>query len=126
MYEQMIAHCLKLSFIQVIAFGLILAVAIELFTVWSRFGLGLQSSRDTEFIGILTFGIRVHHGYVGVLLIAFACTLIANMGVRNAMMMVGIGLVASDLIHHFLVLWPITGSPEFDLLYKSSRWNAEH
>jgi hypothetical protein len=30
---------------------------------------------------------------------------------------VAIGLVISDIIHHFLVLWPVTGSPEFDLRY---------
>jgi hypothetical protein len=28
-------------------------------------------------------------------------------------------LIASDLIHHFLVLWPLTGSPHFDLTYPS-------
>lgn len=30
---------------------------------------------------------------------------------------VGVGLLSSDLIHHFLVLWPMTGSPDFDLVY---------
>jgi len=26
-------------------------------------------------------------------------------------------LFLSDIVHHFLVLWPITGNPEFDLFY---------
>jgi hypothetical protein len=26
-------------------------------------------------------------------------------------------LIFSDLAHHFIVLWPITGSPEFDIIY---------
>ena len=30
---------------------------------------------------------------------------------------VGIGLFVSDMIHHFVVLWIITGNPQFDLLY---------
>ena len=32
-------------------------------------------------------------------------------------LVIGIALVASDLVHHFLVLWPIVCSPEFDLFY---------
>jgi hypothetical protein len=27
-------------------------------------------------------------------------------------------LIASDVIHHFAVLWPIEGSPEFDIWYQ--------
>jgi hypothetical protein len=30
---------------------------------------------------------------------------------------IGIGLFISDMIHHFVVLWIITGNPQFDLLY---------
>jgi hypothetical protein len=26
-------------------------------------------------------------------------------------------LLASDLVHHFVVLWLLTGSPQFDLFY---------
>ena len=33
------------------------------------------------------------------------------------MVIVGLALIKSDLIHHFLVLWPITGRHEFDLVY---------
>ena len=34
-----------------------------------------------------------------------------------ALWILAIGLVVSDLVHHFLVLWPLTGSPQFDLFY---------
>ena len=117
MYQQIVSHCSKLSFSQVLAFALIFAAGAELLTVWGRFGLGVQSTRDTGLLGLLTFGIRIHHGYIGLLLIVIAWGVIPNLGIRNALLMIGIGLVASDLVHHFLVLWPITGSPEFDLLY---------
>ncbi|MEY3460173.1 MAG: hypothetical protein RL215_3330, partial [Planctomycetota bacterium] len=30
---------------------------------------------------------------------------------------VGGGLLVSDLVHHFVVLWLLTGSPQFDLFY---------
>jgi hypothetical protein len=113
----MIDHCSKLSFIQVLLFGLCLAVGFELITVGMRFGLGLQSTRDTGVLAAFTLGIRVHHGYFGLLLIGIAWAAIGNAGLRNAMLIVGVGLLVSDLVHHFLVLWPITGSPEFHLVY---------
>ena len=33
------------------------------------------------------------------------------------MMTIGLAMIVSDLMHHFLVLWPITGDPKFDLVY---------
>ena len=117
MYQQVVAHCSTLSVLQLLIFALLFALGVELLTAWGRFGLGVQATRDTGLLGLMTFGIRIHHGYIGLLLLLIAWGLIPNVGVRNALLMVGIGLVASDLMHHFLVLWPITGSPEFDLFY---------
>jgi hypothetical protein len=103
---------------KVLACGLLLACVVELLTVFARFGLGLESTRDTSAVSSLTFGIRVHHGYFGVLLAAAALSWPwGRPGIRNLMLMLGAALVASDLVHHFLVLWPITGSPQFDLFY---------
>ncbi len=96
--------------------GLGLALLIELVTVGFRFGLGMESTRDTGFMARLTFGWRIHHGYVGALLLALAPGL-APGRLRGAAVVLGIGLLVSDLVHHFLVLWPITGSPQFDLRY---------
>jgi len=31
--------------------------------------------------------------------------------------MIGLALVLSDHIHHFIVLWYFVGSPQFDLFY---------
>jgi hypothetical protein len=117
MWNRMISHCAALSVMQVVLFGLVLALGIESVTVWLRFGLGLESTRDSAILSGLTFGVRIHHGYLGLLLIVTALSMVRNPGIRNAVLMIGIGLVASDVAHHLLVLWPITGSPQFDLLY---------
>jgi len=82
-----------------------------------RFGMGLQSTRDTGLIGYLTFNIRIHHGYVGLLMLVVAWLWPQPLLLRNALVIIGGGCLVSDLVHHFLVLWPVTGSPEFDLVY---------
>jgi hypothetical protein len=96
--------------------GLVLAGIIELVTIFFRFGLGMESTRDTTWIAAWTFGLRIHHGYPGLLLLLIGAML-APGGKRNLALIIGTGLLVSDLAHHFLVLWPITGSPHFDLWY---------
>ncbi len=100
---------------------MVLAAILELLTVALRFGLQLESTRDTaSTIGRITFGIRIHHGYCGAVLILLAWGLsqthprLARVGY-----VLGWALVISDAVHHLLVLWPITGSPQFELFYPS-------
>lgn len=100
----------------VVLVGLVLGVLIELVTVAARFGLGLRSTRETGFLAAYTFGLRIHHGYVGVLLLLAAWP-IRRPEFRRWLVVAGLALVVSDLLHHFAVLWPLTGSPEFDLVY---------
>lgn len=96
--------------------GIAFAFVCELFTVILRFGFKLQSTRDTQLLAELTFGYRIHHGYLGVamLLVSFV---LSHSALRNLMIIIGLGLLISDAIHHLVVLWLITGSPEFDLRY---------
>lgn len=96
--------------------GLALALAFEAVTLAARFGAGLQSTRDTGFLAAWTFGLRIHHGYLGLVLLVLRGRLPAWRARRGATIL-GIGLLVSDLVHHFLVLWPLTGSPQFDLFY---------
>lgn len=105
----------SLSIGQTIIAGLILAILVELLTIWVRFGLRLRATQHTRPIARLTFGIRVHHGYPGVLLLLVAFFLPPAW--QHAAIILGLALAVSDLLHHFAVLWPITGSPEFDLTY---------
>ena len=96
----------------------VLALLFETITLTLRFGLDLQSTRDTEFIGHYTGGLRIHHGYIGVLMLMVSP--VTPRSWRVWLWRIGGALIASDLAHHFLVLWPLTGSPEFDLVYPAS------
>ena len=101
---------------QAVLLGLVAAVGIEAVTCLLRFGFGLHAERETVWIAQFTFGYRIHHFCLGVLML-IAAALVPSRGWRNLLVVVGIGLVASDMIHHFAVLWPITGSPEFRFRY---------
>lgn len=100
----------------------VLTTVFEIFTCILRYGCRLESTRDTaSTIGRMTCGLRIHHSYVGAVMILMACWLwdrhrrLAWWGLA-----IGLGLFFSDVIHHFLVLWPIEGSPQFDLWYPGS------
>jgi hypothetical protein len=102
--------------------GILIAITIELLTIYFRFGLDLQSSRDTAFIAGFTGGIRIHHGYIGMLLLLISFSSLAQAkfyrySIKSCLYAFGIGLILSDLCHHFVVLWIATGSPQFDLVY---------
>ena len=102
----------------IIVRSLVLTVLIEGITVFFRFGLGMESTRDTaSVVSPLTFGLRIHHGYLGIILLALTCILLKAQTSKAWLIPVSISLILSDLIHHFLVLWPIVGSPQFDLTY---------
>ena len=109
----------KQSYRDVLCWSLGLTFLIELVTVVLRFGLKLDSTRDTaSTIGRLTFGIRIHHGYCGLALMLVAYLLFSRYPqLARWGLIIGLALLLSDLIHHFLVLWPLTGSPHFDLTY---------
>jgi len=119
--------------------GLFLALLLEALTCFARFGLDLQSTRDTPFMAKFTFGIRIHHSYPGLIMLVlaifsnkpyankikaeqvstvpyFSC-LGHRQTVHEWLVLFGISLLVSDFIHHFLVLWIITGHHEFDLTY---------
>jgi hypothetical protein len=112
-----ILHVLEnLTLSQALVYGLLLALVIELITAGLRFGLDLQATRDTATLGKYTFGFRIHHGYIGLLLVIISL-LPDHTGISRLLLIVGIGLLVSDLVHHFLVLWPITGSHDFHIRY---------
>ena len=91
----------------------------EVVTLVLRFGFSLESTRDTaSTVGVLTAGLRVHHSYLGMLLLPAAAWLPRRAtGLERKLAGIAGGLVCSDLVHHFLVLWLLTGSPQFDLFY---------
>ena len=80
---------------------LVLTVLLELLTCLGRFGFKMRA-RDWK------WPVRIHHGYVGILLIlVFAF-------VRNDwLLIIGSALLFSDALHHFVVLRTTVGSSEF-------------
>jgi hypothetical protein len=116
MFNKVLSYCASLSLWKVLGHGLILAIVLEAITVVLRFGFKLESTRDTTMIGTMTFGLRVHHGYIGLFLAPLAWCF--PLGLRHALWIIAIGLIFSDLAHHFIVLWYFTGSPQFDIFYR--------
>ena len=116
MFRNLLAFVGRLSFRRVLFLGLFCAVAIEALTAALRFGLDLQVTRDTRPVGTFTFGLRIHHSYLGLLLVP-AALWVRHRSLRNLLLIVAIGLFLSDMFHHFFVLWLLTGSPRFDLFY---------
>ena len=96
-----------------------LTAAVELLTVVLRFGFRLEAQKHCAWLAPLTFGYRDHHGYYGIVLLIIAALVRRKKALRNALIIVGAALFLSDMIHHFLVLWPVTGSPEFYIRYGS-------
>ncbi|MEZ6039239.1 MAG: hypothetical protein R3C20_01950 [Planctomycetaceae bacterium] len=99
--------------------SLIWTLIFEAITCLLRFGAKLESTRDTaSTIGRVTMGVRIHHSYIGLAMIPLAMWIENRWpNASRTVLCMAIGLVLSDLIHHFIVLWWITGSPQFDLFY---------
>jgi len=98
-------------------FILLLAISIEVVTVFGRFVFKIRTKEIL--IKIMHYFnwkkiIHFHHGFVGLIILIVAYIYGLNFWVD-----VGIGVLISDAIHHFLVLWPIMGSPEFHVIYKN-------
>jgi len=96
---------------------LFLTTIIEAITLFFRFGLGLKSTESTaSTIGKLTFGIRIHHGYIGLLLLIATFTFKLKNKFKDQLPIIGWALFLSDAVHH-LILYVVTGSADFDLVY---------
>ena len=106
------------TFGQTVLLGIALALAIEAITCVLRFGFGLEAENETRWIARYLFQYRIHHGYFGALMLLATPALPRGGAWRNLVIVVGTGLLTSDILHHLAVLWPITGSPEFHIRYQ--------
>jgi hypothetical protein len=89
---------------------------IEAATCLLRFSLQWEATRDTGFLGGWTFGLRIHHCYLGMVLVIVGAVFARGLAL-NWTLVFGTAVVLSDLVHHFAILWPLTGEPQFDLFY---------
>jgi hypothetical protein len=100
---------------QLLMLGVLLALVLEVITCLLRFGADVRATRDTRFLARYTHRFRLHHGYWGVGMLALAP--FVGGAAFDTLVIWGIGLALSDAIHHFVVLWPLTGSHEFHVRY---------
>lgn len=124
MFRDFLAFVDRLSMGRVLLLALFAAVLIEAITAGLRFGMSLESTRDTAAIGRYSAGLRIHHGYLGLLLAPIALCF-RRPALRNGLFILAAGLFVSDMFHHFLVLWPLTGSPQFDIFYPTAVFEPE-
>ena len=92
-------------------------VFIEIITCIGRFGFDISMKEKEGTITKLTFGVRIHHGYVGAfcLISAFVVTRFKPTRgfITNLLYIGGWALLISDIIHHFIVLYLMVGKTEF-------------
>jgi len=100
--------------------GLIAALIFELLTIILRFGFKMTSPTHTRPLAKLTTGYRIHHGYPGAGMLMAIPLLPAPTIIASVLIIVGLMLFLSDLIHHTIILPIFTGNHEFDLKYPSS------
>lgn len=101
---------------QLLLTGVAGAVLFELATCLCRFGFSLQAARQTSWLGALTFGLRIHHGYTGLVCLLLTALPFAPLPL-HLLAVLGLALFLSDLVHHGVVLPLAVGASEFDLLY---------
>jgi hypothetical protein len=117
------SHPELLSRKAVILWSFLLTVVFETITVVLRFGFQLTSTEQTaSTVAVMTAGIRIHHSYIGVAMLFAAWWMIDRIKPEYRIWMqwiliCGWAMFWSDIIHHFAVLWPIEGDPQFDLVY---------
>jgi hypothetical protein len=101
-----------------VVFGLLLALLIEAVTALLRFGLGMRAADYEHLLTRPTFGIRMHHGYLGLAFLAAGVlmSVVPRFRInlwRSGLLILGIGLLISDALHHLVVLKLATGGTEF-------------
>lgn len=89
--------------------GIAATLGFELLTCLGRFVLRLRSREITV---RYTRGVRIHHGFVGAAMAPPSFLITADPVSQAIVLGLATGLVASDLLHHFVVLPLATG--QFD------------
>ncbi|MBR9705681.1 hypothetical protein GOV14_01475 [Candidatus Pacearchaeota archaeon] len=93
------------------------AILFELITIFGRFYLKI-SSKKIYLRLMKKFKLKrfyhFHHLFTGIILAIIFYYLKSSM-----LFSLGLGIMFSDVIHHFVVLWSVLGHPEFHIVYKN-------
>ena len=82
----------------------------EIVTCIFRFGFKMRSREIAPRFKKYTLGMRIHHGYVGAVMIPPTLLLVPEGSfLALGLLAFGAGLILSDLLHHFVVLPIFTG-----------------
>lgn len=79
---------------------ILFSILFELLTAVLRLRFRLKSSQWQKALGIP----RIHHGYIGIILLLASYGVYASPEVGSALWVLGWALVISDLVHHYTVL----------------------
>lgn len=101
---------------RLLAGAVVWTTLMEALSLFNRFVLGLESTRDTAALAPYLFGIRIHHGYVALLVMMWAWR--SSTLTQRVLLGMSLGGVGSDMLHHVL-LQLITGDGDWDLFYPS-------
>jgi hypothetical protein len=95
-----------------------LTFLFEAVTLGLRVGGGLESRVATAGLATFTMGLRIHHGYIGLaMLAAFPLARRLTPAHAHRWSAAGVALLMSDAIHHVGAMWVLNGAPGFDLTY---------
>lgn len=118
MWECFAAWLAKLPPGQVLTWIVVGTVIGEVGTVVVQFLLRWEFRFVARLVGAITRGVRVHHGYLGAAALLAAWLVPLPPAWRHLALIAGGTLVLTDLLHHTLVLWLLTGAPAFALRYE--------
>jgi hypothetical protein len=85
----------------------IVTVVVEAITLWLRFGRRVEANEFNRSAPLL---LQFHHMFWSLPLFAIAAILRNRPPIAAALVGIGMGLIVSDLAHHFLVLPLIVGN----------------
>jgi len=100
--------------------GLIAALIFELLTIILRFGFKMTSPTHTRPIAKFTASYRIHHGYPGAGMLILIPIFPTQTIISSILIIIGLMLFLSDLLHHAIILPIFAGTHEFDLKYPTS------
>jgi len=98
---------------------LITTFLIETLTIFGRFVFKISSKNFYIHLTKklkLKYIIHIHHLFLGIII-----SIISYYYNLTTFFNLGLAMVLSDLIHHFIILQYIIGNPEFHIIYKNSK-----
>jgi hypothetical protein len=91
----------------ILLWAVAVTLLVEALTLWLRFGRGVQA---TEFNKSAPLLLQIHHMFWSAPLLFVAPFLLGRPRLFDALIGISLGLIVSDLAHHFLVLPLLTGT----------------